>query len=86
MQIKTSKIFENDYLNLSEKIKERANKQLSFLVKDPHHPSLRLKKIKGNDNIWEARITQNYRLTFQIDGDICLLRRIGKHDEVLKKP
>ncbi|MEK7398969.1 MAG: type II toxin-antitoxin system RelE/ParE family toxin [Candidatus Poribacteria bacterium] len=86
MQIKTTKIFENDYLNLSEEIKERANKQLSFLLKDPHHPSLRLKKIKGKDNIWEARITQNYRITFQIDGDICLLRRIGKHDEVLKKP
>jgi mRNA interferase RelE/StbE len=86
MQIKTSKIFKNDYISLSEEIKERANKQLSFLVKNPHHPSLRLKKIKGKGNIWEARITQDYRLTLQIDGDICLLRRIGKHDEVLKKP
>jgi hypothetical protein len=35
--------------------------------------------------IWEGRITQGYRFTFQIVGDIYLLRRIGTHD-ILRRP
>ena len=49
------------------------------------HPSLRLKKIKGHPTIWEGRITESYRFTFQIAGEIYLLRRIGTHD-ILKTP
>lgn len=86
MQIKTTKSFDKDYRNLNEGIKKIANKQIAFLFENPHHPSLRTKKIKSEENIWEARITKSYRLTFQLIGDVCLLRRIGKHEEVLKKP
>jgi hypothetical protein len=30
--------------------------------------------------VWEARITQGYRFTFQIERDVYVLRRVGKHD------
>ncbi len=36
-------------------------------------------------SFWEGRITKNYRFTFQIEGEICILRRIGTHD-ILKTP
>jgi len=55
-------------------------------LKDPHHPSLRTSKIRGFEDIWEGRINKDYRLTFQISKDVYLLRRVGRHDEVLKKP
>jgi hypothetical protein len=32
-----------------------------------------------------VRITKNCRLTFQMEKDICVLRRIGSHD-ILKTP
>jgi len=85
MKIQTTKPFDEDYNALPEAIKERADKQFVLLIQNPHHPSLRLKKIKGHPNIWEGRVTKSYRFTFQISGEIYLLRRIGTHD-VLKTP
>jgi mRNA interferase RelE/StbE len=52
---------------------------------NPKHPSLRIKKMEGHPSVWEARITKVYRMTFQIDGDVFLLRRVGPHS-VLKSP
>lgn len=85
MRIQTTRPFDEDYNALPESIKERADKQFIILIENPHHPSLRLKKIKGHPNIWEGRVTKSYRSTFQISGEIYLLRRIGTHD-ILKTP
>jgi mRNA-degrading endonuclease RelE of RelBE toxin-antitoxin system len=85
MRIQTTRPFDEDYSALPESIKERADKQFIILVENPHHPSLRLKKIKGHPNIWEGRVTKSYRFTFQLSGEIYLLRRIGTHD-ILKTP
>ena len=85
MRIQTTKPFDEDYDALPEGIKERAEKQFVLLMENPHHPSLRLKKIKGHPNIWEGRVTKSYRFTFQISGEIYLLRRIGTH-AILKTP
>jgi mRNA-degrading endonuclease RelE of RelBE toxin-antitoxin system len=85
MKIQTSRPFDEDYHSLPELIKERAEKQFALLLENPHHPSLHLKKIKGHSNIWEGRITKSYRFTFQISGEIYLLRRVGTHD-ILKTP
>ena len=85
MKIQTTKPFDKDYDTLPESIKNRADKQLTLLLENPNHPSLRLKKIKGHLSIWEGRITKSYRFTFQISGDIYILRRIGTHD-ILKTP
>jgi len=85
MRIQTAKPFDEDYDALPEGIKERAEKQFVLLMENPHRPSLRLKKIKGHPNIWEGRVTKSYRFTFQISGEIYLLRRIGTH-AILKTP
>jgi mRNA interferase RelE/StbE len=85
MKIQTTRPFDKDYDALPESIKDRADKQLGLLVENPHHPSLRIKKIKSHPNILEGRVTKSYRFTFQITGEICLLRRIGTHD-ILKTP
>ena len=46
---------------------------------------MRLKRTRGTEDIWEARVTSGYRLTLQIAGDTLILRRIGAHD-VFKEP
>lgn len=86
MKIQTTRPFDQDYEVLSEEVKERADKQFALLLENPKHPSLRLKKIRGIKDIWEGRITQAYRFTFQISGDTYILRRIGKHDQTLRNP
>ena len=85
MRIKTTKPFDRDYDSLPREIKERTSKQFTLLLENPRHPSLRLKKIKGHPTMWEGRITESYRFTFQIVGETYLLRRIGTH-EILRTP
>jgi mRNA interferase RelE/StbE len=84
-KIQTTRPFDEDYNALPESIKDRADKQFVLLLENPYHPSLRIKKIKGHPNIWEGRVTKNYRFTFQISMEIYILRRIGSHD-ILKTP
>lgn len=85
MKIQTARPFDRDYNVLPKLIKDQADKQFTLLLENPHHPFLRAKKIKDHPNMFEGRVTKSYRLTFQISGEIYMLRRIGTHD-VLKTP
>lgn len=77
--------FKREFARLPDSLKKRAEKQLTLLLHNPAHPSLRVEKMRGYPDIWEGRIAQGYRFTFQITGTVCLLRRIGTHD-ILKRP
>ena len=85
MRILTTKPFDKDYEALPEKIKSLTDQKLCLLLQNPRHPSLQIKKMNDPRDIWEGRITQSYRFTFQIEGGIYFLRRIGPHD-ILKTP
>ncbi len=80
MKAQTTRPFDRDYAGLPETVKARVDKQLALLLADPRHPSLRLTKIRGAEDIWEARITRGYRMTLNIAGDTIILRRVGTHD------
>ena len=77
--------FKKDFRDLSPEIQKRVDKQLVFLVLNPHHPSLHTKKMNDPREIWEAKVTESYRFTFQIEKDIYILRRVGTHD-ILRNP
>ncbi len=80
MKLQTTRPFDRDFAGLPEEVKERVEKQLALLLLNPRHPSLRLKRIRGTADIWEVRVSRNYRLTLQLAGDTYLLRRVGPHD------
>ncbi len=87
MKIVFTKPFVEDYRNLPHNIQLRVDKSLSLFSENPKHPSLRIKKIQGvTAKIFEGRITRDYRFTFQIEKDTYLLRRVGPHNQALKKP
>jgi mRNA interferase RelE/StbE len=61
--------FKLDFCRFPDAIKRRTEAALRLLMANPHHPSLRIKKVKGNilpgyDNIFEGRITRDYRFFF----------------------
>jgi mRNA-degrading endonuclease RelE of RelBE toxin-antitoxin system len=85
MKIQTTRPFDKDYQDLPDTIKDQADKQLTLFLDNPRHPSLNIKKVKGHTRIWEGRINKNYRFTFQFEGELCILRRIGTHN-ILKTP
>lgn len=80
MRIRKEKRFLEDFAALPPSIQKRAKKQLALFLQNPRHPSLQTKKMEGWRDIWEGRITDDYRFTFKIEGDLYKLRRIGPHD------
>lgn len=36
--------------------------------------------MEGTPGIWEMSVTKEYRITFQQEGEVVLLRNIGSHD------
>lgn len=78
--------FKKAYQSLPNEVKTRVKKTLEILAVNTKHPSLRVKKIKGTNDIWEARVSLDYRLTFQIIRDYFILRNVGHHDPALKNP
>ncbi len=77
--------FKKDFEKLPLEIQRRVEKQLRLFIQNPKHNSLHIKKMWSPNNIWEGRITQSYRFTYQIEGDTYVLRRVGTHD-ILKNP
>jgi len=86
MRIARTENFKRAWKQLPEEQKASARKAIENLITDMRYPALRVKKIKGTENIWEARASRSLRLTFQIEGDIIILRNIGQHDETLGRP
>ncbi|PKM80665.1 MAG: hypothetical protein CVU89_12815 [Firmicutes bacterium HGW-Firmicutes-14] len=66
-------------------VRDRVKKTLRLLADNPHHPSLRMKKMEGTADIWEVWVSMDMRITFQIRSDVLVLRKVGKHD-ILKNP
>jgi mRNA-degrading endonuclease RelE of RelBE toxin-antitoxin system len=79
--------FKNSVLDLDPRTREKLRKQLGILISNPRHPSLGVKKIKGTKSIFEARVNDHYRFTFEYgEKNEILLRVVGPHNSALKKP
>ena len=55
-----------DYGKFSVKIQNTVDKQISYLLKNIRHPSLKAKKYGGGNGVWQIRINSEYRLYFNI--------------------
>jgi len=86
MRIARSESFKTAWKHLSEAQRVLAGKAIRHLTADLHYPALRVRKMKGTNFIWEARVNRSIRMTFQIDRDVILLRNIGQHDDTPKNP
>ena len=86
LEFRTTERFEKNLKILPKETRKKFYKQLNLLIDNVKHPSLHTKKIQGTADIWEARVDYKYRFTFNIYQGIIILRVIGNHDEVLKRP
>jgi mRNA-degrading endonuclease RelE of RelBE toxin-antitoxin system len=78
--------FKRAYRRLEPTEQELVNKALRQLATDRTHPGLRVKRIKGTDNIWEMRAGRDIRLTLEITSEAYVLRNVGHHDATLRNP
>ncbi|MBF0476722.1 MAG: type II toxin-antitoxin system RelE/ParE family toxin [Deltaproteobacteria bacterium] len=89
MKLFESNKYKEDFRKLPDEIQRKTIKALRLLIADIHHPSLRVKKVKGPaieglSNLLEARINKDYRLFFSIIPETYVLIACGKHDKYLK--
>lgn len=78
--------FVKEYTKLPERIKSKVHRQLKYLITvGITHPGINVRKMMNEDNLWEMRVDLHYRITFQIHGDLIILRRVGTH-EIYRNP
>ena len=86
MELFFSERFKKDYALFSESIKQIIRSKLKLFSENPFHPSLRTKKIKGKEDIFETSINIHIRMTWAYYEGKILLRAIGDHDKTIKNP
>lgn len=85
MRFERTERLKRAYLKLNEQKRQAVKKALLQMFTDINHPSLRVKKVKGAGDIWEARASASLRLTFVWVGSLIILRNCGEHDKTLKR-
>ena len=85
MQFFWTDSFKKDYKHLPLEVRERTDQALRRFSVNSRHPSLHVKKMEGVKDVWEVRVSDNYRITFQYIQEGVLLRRVGTHN-ILRLP
>lgn len=67
------------YISLPASVQKRFDKQLSFLLNDLTYPSIHAKKYDESRDIWQGRVTRDFRFYFHIEGDTYVILAITKH-------
>jgi len=77
--------FHKSYKSLSADEKKQTMKKLALLAENPMHPSLRVKRIQGTEDLFECSVNMDIRIIWYYEGDkLIILLDIGHHD-ILKK-
>jgi hypothetical protein len=66
--------------DLPSDVKDRVREAYKLFATDPHHPSLRLKKVHQQRPIYSARIDRAYRALGVRKGDAMIWFWVGDHD------
>jgi mRNA-degrading endonuclease RelE of RelBE toxin-antitoxin system len=79
MRLFYSERFRKSYQAAPAPIRRAFDKQAAFLSQNLRHPSLQAKKYDEAQNIWQARVTKDWRFYFTIDNDTYSLIDIIPH-------
>lgn len=71
--------FLKDYAHAPLAIQRAFDRKAVFLVTNLHHPSLHAKKYNKPEEVWQARVSDNWRFYFKIEDDVYHLLRIIPH-------
>ncbi|OHA00633.1 MAG: hypothetical protein A3C11_01890 [Candidatus Sungbacteria bacterium RIFCSPHIGHO2_02_FULL_49_12] len=76
-----SEHFQRSYASAPIPIQHTFNRKLELLLRDLRHPSLRAKKYDETRDLWQARVTRQWRFYFTIIGDTYRLHDITAHPD-----
>jgi hypothetical protein len=76
---KTTPEFWKRYQALPSEVQRLANRGFRIWLANPHHPSIRFKKIQGT--LYSARVGAHYRAIGHLQGERMTWVWIGSHEE-----
>ena len=73
--------FKKHYAKLAGDEKELFRTKLRLFAENPAHPSLRTKRIRGTENLYEFSVNMDIRVIWFYEGEaLVALVDIGHHD------
>ena len=73
--------FKKHFKTLSSAERRQLKNKLELLSENPSHPSLRVKRIQGSDELFECSVNMDIRIIWYYEGDkIIILLDVGHHD------
>lgn len=79
MRILYTPHFQRSYKKAPKNIQQAFDKQSLLLLQNLRHPSLRAKKYATSQDLWQARVTGDWRFYFLILDDVYLMTEIKAH-------
>lgn len=64
MNLRLTERADRDYASLPKEVRKALGKQLRFLMNDLNHPSLHAKKYSESLDVWQDRVTRDWRFPF----------------------
>lgn len=86
MPVHLTERFVRQYEPLPRAVQRKVDKALRLLDESFRHPGLRSHPVQGLGEIFEAYVDVKYRMTFERQGDILVMRNVDNHDECIKNP
>ena len=78
-KLKYTKEFEKNLKALTKQEQKIILNKLKILVQNPFYPSLRTKKVKGLDNVFEMSVNMDTRILWKYKGEIIILLSDVRH-------
>lgn len=81
MRVLLTERFSRAFADAPPDVQKAFGKQLAHLLKDLRHRSLDAKKYpeSGDPDLWQARVTEGWRLYFRIEPETYVLDSIRSH-------
>ena len=79
MKLVWTEPFLDDFRALPQRIQRQVLSKLELLAGNLLHPSLRVKRVKGHEGLYEASVNMQYRLLFRVLDEGLVLDRVGTH-------
>lgn len=71
--------FRELFAKLPSQVQDQAREAYRLFARDPHHPSLRFKRVSDRQPLYSVRIGRNYRAVGLLEGDTVYWSWIGSH-------
>jgi hypothetical protein len=81
MKSRTTRRFWQMFDALPKEVQDQARSNYVLWMKDPHHNSLRFKKVENSIPLYSVRVGLSYRAVGKRNGDLITWFWIGSHAE-----